>query len=303
MQDILYLKSPNSQNAANDLFGESVEKIREITYGSPIVFKAKDVIFVDGSIVKEKKPLDTKKPEGTFVLITDQDNEHFLKQLASYPSFSHVICKESETFNQEVQSFLRFHTSRKSSDFFGDVNWHEPISLTNSDAKYSIYDQVADYIDENHRVFTEFSDIVTTACSELLSNAFHDAPRDTSTGEPLYPERDKKVELPPPHKVTFQFGSCENEHFWIKVNDTFGTFRKNRLFEALSRAATDRKALVQAKGGAGLGLLMMLNWSSAMYFEFQEDKSTTVYCKFKITRRRKKFDNHTSHLHVILPAS
>lgn len=298
MNQIYYLKNNTASGLSPDVFSSAALNFTEVTYGTPLQADSQDLILIDCSILKDKKPLDHLKNSGTLVLVSDEDNEIFLKWLEAYPEFSHIICSSSDSFAQQIQECVQFNTTKSNSEVFNNIKWLPEITLTNSDDRYSIYDKVADYIEENHRVFSEFSDIVTTACSELLSNAFHDAPRDAS-GEPLYPERDKKVQLPPPHKIQFKFGSSDDEYLWIQVHDTFGTFKKQRLFEALSRAAAERSALVHARGGAGLGLLMMLNWSSAMYFQFLENQSTSVYCKFKITRRRKIFDSRSSHLHII----
>jgi hypothetical protein len=170
------------------------------------------------------------------------------------------------------------------------------IKLTSSSDRWKCYEEIGKYA-EDLNVFSDFPNIVKTAASELITNAFYDAPKNPDTGSSLNPNRKTVVNLVPPNDVEFTFGTS-GDYLWLFVKDPFGTLDKKTVIAALLRAATERTALTGDDGGAGLGLKMVYEWASELVFGLAKGESTLVGCKLKITRRNRDFDAELASLHI-----
>ena len=232
----------------------------------------------------------------TIALLTSKGNSESIGILNRHGYLSHVISYVSEDFDEIFKTLKVCFDSKK---YSLPEHWaQEPKSLVmrTSSERGSAYEKVSEYA-ENLGAFGEFPNIVETISSELITNAFYDAPRDKND-EPIQPCRNSEVTLHPPSFVEFKFGVCNNNYLWINATDPFGTFTKEKIISSLYRASSERRAIINQKGGAGMGLLMMLNWSSAMYFFLDEKQQTSVWCKVRITRRQKVFHKQQSSLMI-----
>lgn len=171
------------------------------------------------------------------------------------------------------------------------------ISLDRSDDRWKLIEDLGNYT-ETKPVFDGFKDIAKTIASELLTNAFYNAPQDAN-GNPLQPVRSEGVELIPPRRVEFSYGD-DGVYIWIKVSDPFGTFNRAKLLKHLLSCADKDKLVVRdGVGGAGIGLFMVFKWAAELLFVFEPGQTTFVLVKLLKTKRMKIFDNQRAIFEVI----
>lgn len=248
--------------------------------------------------------LKARRPDISLVLAyvqpATQENIHCLKQL---PQIDHLIPIQSDTttalmtrlLDPQRRQNIRVH---KEALFLPEqLDETFEFKLQHSKECESYYQKIADYV-EGLGCFTGFSELMMTAASELLTNAFYNGKRDPKTGKALVPDRQIKFALDPHEFVTLRYGR-QGAYFWLVVTDCFGSLDRLTLINAMDRAATDRTPRLNTPGGAGLGLIMLFEWSTEMGFSLVRGTSTTVACKFKIARRQKEFDTETSSVHLI----
>lgn len=169
--------------------------------------------------------------------------------------------------------------------------------MISSDERWKAIDAFGAYI-ESQPVFASLSEIGKTVASELLTNAFYNAPQDQQ-GRALQPRRSEVSEITPPSEVTFTFGD-DGEHIWLAVTDPFGTFSRDKLLDHLMRCSRSEKMTVrEGVGGAGIGLYMVYKWASQLLFEFSRGQQTTVMVKLLKTKRMKIFESQRTIFEVV----
>lgn len=170
------------------------------------------------------------------------------------------------------------------------------IKLLHSRDRWKHIENMGEYL-QKKEVFAEFPDICMTVASELLTNAFYNAPQD-KFGRTLEPDRTRDV-MVGPNPVQFSYGDDGN-HIWLKVSDPFGTFNRYSLLNHLIKmVAKDTIEVNLGKGGAGIGIFMVFRWASQLLFLFEPGQETTVMVKLLKTKRRKTFESQRTILEVI----
>lgn len=169
----------------------------------------------------------------------------------------------------------------------GFENFQFQVAL--SEDRWKLIEQLGDYA-RSKPVFETFPDMVKTIASELLTNAFYNAPQDAQ-GRPIQPNRGQGVTIVPPRYVDFSYGD-DGSHIWLRVGDPFGTFSRNKLLEHLmSCASRDQLVVRDGIGGAGIGLFMVFRWATQLLFVFEPGRETFVLVKLLKTKRMRTFDS------------
>jgi sigma-B regulation protein RsbU (phosphoserine phosphatase) len=217
---------------------------------------------------------------------------------------NNVVSFNSNDFENELTRSINIFEFKISGEtqkkyFYENIKLEniKKFELINSQKRWDIYKDIENYI-ATLDSFSGFSQVVVTIVSELITNAFYDAPRSEITGEALNPSRKTTVNLAPPMYINFTCG-VENEYLWLIVTDPFGTLNRGTLLQALNRAITEKTAIIDGEGGAGLGLYMIMDAASEAIFCLQNKNQTTVACKLKVTKRFKAFSLENSSMHII----
>lgn len=109
---------------------------------------------------------------------------------------------------------------------------------------------------------------------ELAMNAIYDAPVD-ETGAPIYAhDRKRVVELAPHEQPLFGFG-CDGLRLVVGVRDPFGGLERSAVFGGLYRALSSGQ-MDTSGGGAGLGMLLMYQAASLLFFDVLPGRVTQV---------------------------
>lgn len=171
------------------------------------------------------------------------------------------------------------------------------FQLAQSEDRWKLIEQLGDYA-RSKPVFETFPDMAKTIASELLTNAFYNAPQD-KTGRAIQPDRGEGVFIHPPRYVDFSYGD-DGTHLWLRVSDPFGTFSRNKLLEHLMNCASrDQLVVRDGIGGAGIGLFMVFRWATQLLFVFQPGHETFVLVKLLKTKRMRAFDSQRVIFEVI----
>jgi hypothetical protein len=211
--------------------------------------------------------------------------------LAAFPNIAHVMPVNSGNSYHRVQELM---ANRTSVFLPKDLTGGQSVLLSESGQCDQVYSAVSAFLAERS-CFSGFTTIAVTSASELLTNAFYNAKRDSQTGKPVNSDRKVKVQLEGSEKVEMAYG-VDAKYFWLIVRDEFGTLDRATFVRAIGRAARERTPLESA-GGAGLGMHMLFSWATELNVMVEPGRSTTIACKFLLTPRNRLFEAEPSALH------
>jgi hypothetical protein len=176
-----------------------------------------------------------------------------------------------------------------------DSTAHAHYSLLKSSERWEVIKAFGAYA-KSMNCFNDFPEIAMTICSELLTNAFYNAPVGAD-GKPLETDRRALVSLSDPVNAAF---GADDMYVWLKVSDPFGSFDRTLLVNYLLRLASmDKITVSTGAGGAGIGLYMVFCWASQLMFGFRPGQETTVLVKLLKTKRNKVFQSQRAILEVV----
>jgi hypothetical protein len=277
----------------------SAKKAIEEAEGPKLLFVTEEVLRNESQALIGLK---SGFPELDIVYINSQENTQTkIQWLKNVSSINHLLPIHSNItkslFKRVLEDDWRkvFVQSPEKIFFPENLSNLTEINLHHVDDCPAAFEKMSAYL-EGAACFSGFKEMMVTAASELLTNAFYNGPRDAQ-GKALTADRKVKFALPNHQFVKFSFGKVD-EYFWMSVSDNFGTLDRNTLINAMNRAATERTAKTEGVGGAGLGLIMLFEWASEIGFKLSTGVSTTVACRFKMVRRQKEFDAEPSVFHV-----
>jgi hypothetical protein len=117
---------------------------------------------------------------------------------------------------------------------------------------------------------------------EMLMNALYDAPVDEQ-GRQIFAEIPTKtrISLRVEQKVVVQY-ACDGAQFVIAVRDAFGTLERSTVLRYLHKCLHAEQQIDRKVGGAGLGLYLMVNAASEVYFNVLPGVATEAVCAFDL---------------------
>ena len=238
------------------------------------------------------------------ILLVNGRNQENLRHLSQVPDARILLPMQKFATPENFEQFLQMARVR-------DVNAAGPLLeslkpesgrlyeevLVRSAARWETINQVGE-VTRGLKAFSDFPEIAMTIASELLTNAFYNAPRDAD-GNAIQGDRTESVSIHAPMQINFSMGEDE-QYFWMKISDSFGTLGRRQVIKEFVRTSTGDLLNVRLdpKGGAGLGLFMILNWSSELIFDFNEGKQTTVTVRILKARRRRDFESQVTTLEL-----
>ncbi|HEY5920536.1 MAG TPA: ATP-binding protein [Kofleriaceae bacterium] len=130
---------------------------------------------------------------------------------------------------------------------------------------------------------------------ELLMNAMYDAPVDAQ-GNPKYAgDRKADIKLADNERPIVRVatdGTC----LALQVRDPFGRLERRHVFDGLARGLAGGE-MDQSHGGAGLGMMVCHNSSSAMFFDVARGRSTEVTALFDLDMNLRELRTQAKSLH------
>jgi hypothetical protein len=130
---------------------------------------------------------------------------------------------------------------------------------------------------------------------ELLMNAIYDAPADAS-GRPKYAsDRKADVRLADGERPTVRLAT-DGSKLVLQVRDPFGRLERRHVFDGLARGLAGGE-MDTTHGGAGLGMMVCHNSSTAMFFDVAKGKHTEVTALFELDMNLRELRTQAKSLH------
>lgn len=130
---------------------------------------------------------------------------------------------------------------------------------------------------------------------EMLMNAMYDAPAD-ATGKPKYAlDRKADISLLDAEQPTLRMAT-DGTKLVLQLRDPFGRLLRKHVFEGLARGLAQGE-MDTSHGGAGLGMMVCHNSTSAMFFDVAPGKHTEVTGVFELDLNLREFRTQAKSLH------
>jgi hypothetical protein len=130
---------------------------------------------------------------------------------------------------------------------------------------------------------------------EMLMNAMYDAPAD-STGKAKYAQdRKADISLPENEQPTLRMAT-DGSKLVLQLKDPFGRLQRKHVFDGLARGLAQGE-MDTSHGGAGLGMMVCHNSTSAMFFDVVAGKHTEVTGVFELDLNLREFRTQAKSLH------
>jgi hypothetical protein len=130
---------------------------------------------------------------------------------------------------------------------------------------------------------------------ELLMNAMYDAPVDAA-GKPKYAaDRKADLRLTERERPKVRLAS-DGSKLVLQVRDPFGRLERKHVFDGLARGLAGGE-MDASHGGAGLGMMVCHNASSAMFFDVARGHHTEVTAVFELDMNLRELRTQAKSLH------
>ncbi len=128
----------------------------------------------------------------------------------------------------------------------------------------------------------KYREAIEQCVDEMLMNALYDAPVDEQ-GKQIFSEipTRTRISLRVEQKVVVQY-ACDGKQFSVSVRDAFGTLERNTVLRYLHKCLHAEQQIDRKAGGAGLGLYLMVNSASTVYFNVLPGVATEATCVFDL---------------------
>ncbi len=130
---------------------------------------------------------------------------------------------------------------------------------------------------------------------ELLMNAMYDAPVDMH-GRPKYAlDRKADIRLADDERPNVRLAT-DGSKLVLQVRDPFGRLERKHVFEGLARGLAGGE-MDSSHGGAGLGMMVCHNSSSAMFFDVARGRHTEVTAVFELDMNLRELRTQAKSVH------
>jgi len=130
---------------------------------------------------------------------------------------------------------------------------------------------------------------------ELLMNAMYDAPVDAQ-GRPKYAgDRKADIKLADHERPVVRIAT-DGSRLVLQVRDPFGRLERRHVVDGLARGLAGGE-MDRSHGGAGLGMMVCHNSSSAMFFDVVRGRSTEVTAMFELDMNLRELRTQAKSLH------
>ncbi|HEU4733625.1 MAG TPA: PEGA domain-containing protein [Kofleriaceae bacterium] len=128
----------------------------------------------------------------------------------------------------------------------------------------------------------KYRESIEQCLDEMLMNALYDAPVDEQ-GRQIFSEIPTKtrISLRVEQKVVVQY-ACDGKQFAIAVRDAFGTLDRATVLRYLDKCLHSEQQIDRKVGGAGLGLYIITNSSTGVFFNVLPRVATEAVCTFDL---------------------
>jgi hypothetical protein len=250
----------------------------------------------DGDLIAEQV---RARPGLRGVLWTAEPLRRSLKYMVETSAIDQVLGRrdfESPPRAWEVLMLARRFANGGHPSFAAFLDWGatsielEVRSTTDRDAATTRIQEFVGALGVPKRVCEMFGELG----HELIMNAVYDAPID-SHGRPKYAgDRKADVVLEDAERPVVRLGT-DGTRLVLQVRDPFGRLERRHVVDGLARGLAGGE-MDTSHGGAGLGMMVCHNASSAMIFDVVRGKHTEVTALFELDMNLREFRTQAKSL-------
>ena len=135
---------------------------------------------------------------------------------------------------------------------------------------------------ESMSVRRKYRESIDQCLDEMLMNALYDAPVDEQ-GRQIFSDIPTKtrISLRVEQRVVVQY-ACDGKQFVVGVRDAFGRLDRATVLSYLHKCLHSDQQIDRKAGGAGLGLYLITNSSTGVYFNVLPSVATEAVCTFDL---------------------
>jgi hypothetical protein len=214
-------------------------------------------------------------------------------------SIDHVLGRrdfESPPRPWEVTMLARRLQSAAAPPLAGYLDWGfssadiEIRSTADRDAAAAVIQAFVAQLHVPNRVSEMFSELG----HELIMNAMYDAPVD-ALGKPKYAGDRKAHIVLAEHERPVLRIATDGTRLALQIRDPFGRLERRHVFDGMARGLAGE--MDTSHGGAGLGMMVCHNASSAMFFDVLTGRHTEVTALFELDMNLREFRTQAKSLH------
>lgn len=266
----------------------------------PAALEGADVLCADtfdGDYVAEQVRLSSRLRG---VLWTAEPLRRSLKHLVETKTINHVLGRrdfDSAPRAWETMMVARRLAGMGPAPISGYLDWGfssiELVVCTTADRDASV-GKIQDFV-ATLQLPKRVAEMFGELAHELIMNAMYDAPVDAH-GQPKYAaDRKADIRLVDHERPTIRVAT-DGSRLVLQVRDPFGRLERRHVFDGLARGLAGGE-MDQSHGGAGLGMLVCHNSSSAMFFDVVRGKSTEVTAMFELDMNLRELRTQAKSLH------
>ena len=192
------------------------------------------------------------------VLIVDappaKTRSTIVELLAEHPSIGHVVAGpllSTPLGRTHLHNLVERLAAGSEHDLLDTASVGRVAMLAQASRRDARFERMQTYF-SNQGMSPRIIAAIYEVAEELVMNALYNAP--TEAGYFKTPvSRTEDVTLPMDRACEISYG-IEAGHAFVRLRDTFGSLRRQRLFEVLGRCNKDAVSLDESRGGAGLGI-------------------------------------------------
>ncbi len=242
--------------------------------------------------------LPTRRTNEEVVAIGEADLPSVVALMGSHPWLNHVISSglfpsiEPELSSMVLWRLLGGRTDPATSTLFHKSFVGRKATVRDSTLRGKRLDLLMEYALQAG-VSEIQGERIRDIAEELVSNALYDAPAE---GKSAPVSRDTHVVLPKDQACTITYGMLR-DMFFVRVQDRFGTLRRARLIQVLTRCAKQTEVTMDpSRGGAGLGLWRVFSGASLVVVDVKHNESTTFLVGIETKKSRRARKGRAIHL-------
>ena len=279
---------------AEPVLAEQPDAVRAAAAGADLV--CADAF--DGELVAE---LVRAHPRLRGLLWTAEPLKHALRHIADGARIDHVLARrdfESAPRGWELAVVARRLAGGPPAPIAAYVGWGATVvelavrgSADRDPAVLRVEDLVAGL-----GVPRRMIELVGELAHELLMNAIYDAPADAAGRAKFAADRKADVRLADDERAAMRIAS-DGVHLVLQVRDPFGRLERRHVVDGLARGLAGGE-LDREGGGAGLGLTLCHNASSALVFDVARGRHTEVTAVVELDANLRELRTQAKSLHL-----
>ena len=274
---------------------ETIDEPQQINATAPADLLCADAF--DGDLVAER----VRATGARGLLWTAEPLKRSLKFMLDTPAINHVLGRRD--FDTPPRSWEVVMVARRLIDpaasvpLAAFVDWgyssleQEVRTPADRDACVAKAAELIASLQAPKRIAEMFGELV----HELIMNAMYGAPVDASGRAKYAGDRKAEIRLADNERPTVRIAT-DGSRLVVQVRDPFGRLSRDHVVDGLARGLAGGE-LDRSNGGAGLGLMVCHNASSAMFFDVARGRSTEVTAMFELDMNLREFRTQAKSLH------